>query len=174
MHRATSDETPTVIGDRTYWMVNSHVGHDCQVGNDSVFANGVLLGGSVRVGNGVIMGGNTAVHQFCRVGRGALLSGVLGLSKDLPPFFMLTGGDLAGSINLVGMRRAKMPSDQIDDVKWVYKTLFRRELSFKRAVDEIRSRADREIVAEYLAFFEASERGIVRGKADPRRGMFTA
>jgi UDP-N-acetylglucosamine acyltransferase len=169
VHRATSDETPTRIGDRSYWMVNSHAGHDCQVGNDCVFANGALLGGSVQVGDGAIVGGNAAIHQFCRVGRGALLSGAMGLSKDLPPFFMLTGGNLAGSLNVVGMRRSGMPGDQIDDVKWVFKVLYRRGLSFKQALDEIRNRSERPLVAELLEFFESSERGIVAGKGDPRR-----
>ncbi|MGH0033303.1 MAG: acyl-ACP--UDP-N-acetylglucosamine O-acyltransferase [Myxococcota bacterium] len=174
LHRATSDTQPTRVGDRNYWMVNSHAGHDCQVGNRCVFANGTLLGGSVRVDDDVITGGNTAVHQFCRIGRGALISGSFGLNKDLPPFFMLTGGNVAGSFNVVGMRRSGMPGDQIDDVKWVYKTLYRRGLTFKQAVDEIRGRADRSIVAEYLAFFEESERGIVPGKGDPRRGTYSA
>jgi len=102
IHRATSDETPTRIGDRNYWMVNTHAGHGCQIANDCVFANGTLLAGEVEIGDGVITGGNVAIHQHCRVGRGALISGTMGLNKDLPPFFMLTGGNLAGSINVLG------------------------------------------------------------------------
>lgn len=74
----------------------------------------------------------------------------------------------------MGMRRSGMPSQEIDDVKWVYKTLYPKGLSFKQAVDAIRSRAERPIVAEHLAFFEASERGVVPGKGDPRRGSFSA
>ncbi len=172
VHRATSDDTPTRIGDRNYWMVNSHAGHDSLVGSDCVFANGALLGGAVRVDDGFVVGGNTAIQQYCRVGRGALLSGTTGLNKDLPPFFMLTGGNVAGSMNVVGMRRAGMPGEEIDDVKWVFKTLYRRKLSFKQAIDRMRSRAERPIVAEYLEFFGSSERGIVSGRGDPRRGTF--
>src|SRR6185369_4051639 len=116
--RAASDEVPTRVGSRNYWMTNSHAGHDCEIGSGCVIANGTLLAGSVRVGDGVVTGGNVAVHQFCQVGRGALLCGTFGLNKDLPPFFMLTGGNIAGSINLIGMRRSGMPHDQIDDVRW--------------------------------------------------------
>jgi UDP-N-acetylglucosamine acyltransferase len=170
IHRATSRETPTRIGDRNLWMVNTHAGHDCRVGSDCVIANGALLGGNVQVGDGVVVGGNTAVHQFCRVGRGAMLSGTLGLNKDLPPFFMLTGSNVCGSLNVVGMRRSGMPGPEIDDVKWVFKLLYRRGLSFKRALDEIRTRGERPRVAELLAFLESSERGIVPGRGDPRRG----
>lgn len=172
IHRATSHETPTRIGDRNYFMVNSHAGHDCQVGSRCVFANAALLGGSVRVGDDVIVGGNAAVHQHCRIGRGALLSGATGLNKDLPPFFMLTGSNVAGSINVVGMRRAGMPGPHIDDVKWAYKLLYRKGLSFKQAVDHMRTRADRPIVAELLAFLGSSERGLVPGRGDPRRGTY--
>jgi UDP-N-acetylglucosamine acyltransferase len=170
IHRATSDETPTTIGDRTYWMVNTHAGHGCRIADGCVFANGTLLAGEVDVGEGVITGGNVAIHQYCRVGRGALISGTMGLNKDLPPFFMLTGGNLAGSINVVGMRRAGMPGEQIDDVKWVFKTLYRRGLPPAKAKAALRERAERPIVAEYLAFLDGSKRGLVPGAGDPLRG----
>lgn len=170
LHRATSRDVPTRVGDRNYFMVNSHAGHDCRIGDGCVFANGTLLAGSVEVGDGVVTGGNVAVHQHCRVGRGALLSGTMGLNKDLPPFFMLTGGNVAGSINLVGMRRAGMPGADIDDVKWVFKTLYRRGLQPKQAREALEERAQRPLVAEYLAFIDGSRRGIVPGAGDPLRG----
>src|SRR5688572_28308164 len=78
IHRATSHETPTSVGDKNYWMVNSHAGHDCRIGSNCIFANGTLLGGFVRVDDRVTTGGNTMVHQYCRVGRGAMLSGGVG------------------------------------------------------------------------------------------------
>jgi UDP-N-acetylglucosamine acyltransferase len=169
--RAASDEVPTRVGSRNYWMANSHAGHDSQIGNGCVIANGSLLGGSVRLGDGVVTGGNSAVHQFCQVGRGALLSGVVGLSKDLPPFFMLTGTNIAGSLNMIGMRRSGMPHDQIDDVRWVYKVLYRRGLSPPRATAELEQRKERPIVAEYLAFLAGSKRGLCPARGDARRGV---
>jgi UDP-N-acetylglucosamine acyltransferase len=168
--RAASEETPTRVGHRNYWMANSHAGHDCEVGSECVIANGVLLAGSVQLGDRVVIGGNTAIHQFCRVGRGALLSGTMGLNKDLPPFFTLTGGNIAGSINVIGMRRSGMPSDQIDDVKWVYKTLYRRGLSLPRALEQLAERADRPMVAEYIAFLNGSKRGLCPARGEARRG----
>ena len=167
--RAASDDVPTRVGSRNYFMVNSHAGHDCEIGNGCVIANGTLLAGSVRLGDGVVTGGNVAVHQFCQVGRGALLCGTFGLNKDLPPFFMLTGGNTAGSINLVGMRRSGMPHEQIDDVRWVYKTLYRRGLSLPRALEQLEERASRPIVAEYLAFVRGSKRGLCPARTDARR-----
>jgi UDP-N-acetylglucosamine acyltransferase len=168
--RAASEELPTRIGDGNYWMANTHAGHDCRIGSRCVIANGVLLAGSVTLGDGVVVGGNSAIHQHCRVGRGALISGTMGLNKDLAPFFTLTGGNIAGSINLVGMRRSGMPSAEIDDVKWVYKTLYRRGLAPKQAVSELETRADRPIVAEYLAFLHGSKRGLCPARGEARRG----
>jgi UDP-N-acetylglucosamine acyltransferase len=170
VHRATSHERPTQLGDGNYFMVNTHAGHDCRIGSRCVFANGTLLAGHVEVGDRVVTGGNVAVHQHCRVGRGALLSGTMGLNKDLPPFFMLTGGNIAGSINLVGMRRSGMPSAEIDDARWVFKQLYRKGLSPQQALAELKTRADRAIVAEYVAFIESSQRGIVPGAGEARRG----
>jgi len=168
--RAASDEAPTRIGSGTYWMANSHAGHDCQVGDRCVIANGVLLGGSVQVGEDVVIGGNVSVHQHTRLGRGALLSGSFGLNKDLPPFFMLTGTNICGSMNITGMRRAGMPHDQIDDVRWVFKTLYRKGLPLKRALEELQARADRPRVAEYLDFLAGMKRGLCPTRGDPRRG----
>jgi len=170
IHRATSHETPTSIGDKNFWMVNSHAGHDSRIGNNCVFANGTLLAGFVRVDDRVITGGNVTIHQFCRVGRGTMLSGTVGLSLDLPPFFMLTAGNLAGSINLVGLRRSGMPSDDIDVVKWVYRTIYRPGVTPKKALETLRERAEHPLVREYIEFIETSKRGICPARGKRIRG----
>jgi UDP-N-acetylglucosamine acyltransferase len=169
IHRAMTDHGPTTIGNRNYFMANSHAGHDSVVGSHCILANGALLGGHVTLDERVTIGGNATVHQFCRVGRGAMLSGSMGLSRDLPPFFMLTGTNTAGSLNVVGLRRSGMPVDQIQDVRWVYKILCRSGLSLAEAREALRERADRPIVTEYLQFLDASKRGICPGVHQPKR-----
>jgi UDP-N-acetylglucosamine acyltransferase len=163
IHRATSDDQPTTIGNNNYFMASSHAGHDCTIGNHCIFANGTLFGGFVRVDDRVITGGTAAVHQFCRIGRGAMLSGTAGMTQDLPPFFMLTATNVAGSINLIGLRRSNTPADVIEDVRWVYKTLYRRGLSTTTAVEQLRARGDRPMVREYIEFITSGKRGICRG-----------
>lgn len=170
IHRATSDETPTRIGDDNYWMATSHAGHDAQVGNECIFANGVALGGFVVVEDRVVIGGATVVHQFCRIGRGCMLSGATGMSLDLPPHFMLTGINVAGSINLVGLRRSKAPPETVEDVRWVYRTLYRRGLSLRNAIDILNERAERPVVREYIEFLKRSKRGICPARGKPARG----
>lgn len=115
----------TTVGDRCFLMVNSHIGHDCQVGNDVILANGAVLGGHVSIGNYVFIGGNTAVHQFCRVGEGAMLGGVSGIAADVIPFGFAFGGRayLVG-INVIGLRRRKYSRDDIHRIRRVYRMLF--------------------------------------------------
>ena len=96
-----------------------------------------------------------------------MLSGLMGTKADVPPFFMLTGINICGGVNMIGLRRSGMPHDQIDDVRWVYKTLYRRGLSPRDALIELKKRSERPLIADYIAFIESSERGYcpAHGKA---------
>jgi UDP-N-acetylglucosamine acyltransferase len=115
----------TSIGDRCFLMANSHVGHDCRIGNDVTFANGAVLGGHVVVGNGVFIGGNAAVHQFCRIGEGAMLAGLSGVAADIIPFGFALGqrAELVG-LNVVGLRRQKFSRSDIHRFRTAYRALF--------------------------------------------------
>ncbi|MHC5113242.1 MAG: acyl-ACP--UDP-N-acetylglucosamine O-acyltransferase [Planctomycetota bacterium] len=170
VHRAFTDHGPTRIGDGNMFMVNTHVGHDTVVGSDVTMVNGSLLGGHVTLGDRVIVGGNSSVHQFVRVARGAMIAGLSGPTLDVPPFFMVTGINVCPAPNLVGARRSGMSREDIEDVRWVYRLLYRRGLSRNGALEAIRERADRPLVAEYIQFIESSERGIVSARARPVRG----
>jgi UDP-N-acetylglucosamine acyltransferase len=174
VHRATSDHGPTVIGNRNFFMTNTHAGHDAHVADHCVLATGAVLGGHVVLEDRVTIGGNTAVHQFVRIGRGAMLSGGVAAPRDVPPFFMLTGVNVAGSINVVGMRRQKLPQEDFDDVRWAYKTLYRRGLPLSAALEVLRQQAQRAIIAEYVIFIERSKRGISPGHGQGLRNSLHA
>src|ERR1700757_791411 len=96
----------TRVGDGCSFMVGSHIGHDCTVGNDVTFANNVVLGGHVSVGDFAVFGGQAAVRQFVRIGEGAMVVGMSGVRADVIPFGLVQGplADLVG-LNVVGMRR---------------------------------------------------------------------
>jgi UDP-N-acetylglucosamine acyltransferase len=115
----------TLIGDRCYLMAGSHVAHDCVVGNEVTLANGVQLAGHVHVDDGVIMGGLSAVHQFGRVGRYAFVSGLSGAIADVIPYGAIIGlhGRLHG-LNLVGLRRRKVPRTNIHALRAAYHLIF--------------------------------------------------
>ncbi len=171
VHRAYTDDGPTTIGDRNTFMVASHVGHDARVGNDCTFVNGALLGGHVTIEDRVVVGGTTVVHQFCRVGRSAMLAGKMGTKWDIPPYVMLTGINIVGSLNMVGLRRSGMPADDIAEVKWVFRTLYREDRSLSEALETLREHDDHPIVAEYIQFLETSDRGLCPGIPKAAHGM---
>ncbi|MFO0963523.1 MAG: acyl-ACP--UDP-N-acetylglucosamine O-acyltransferase [Phycisphaerales bacterium] len=169
IHRGKTAE-PTRIGNSNYWMTNSHVGHDSVVGNNCIIATNSALAGHVEIADRVIFGGVATIHQFTRVGRGAMLGGLTGISMDLPPFFMTTSINLAGSINLVGLRRSGASVKQIDTVRWVYKTIYRSGSTPQQALPILRERAGDPLVDEYIAFIASSKRGICHGAGRTSRG----
>ena len=81
----------TRVGDRGYFMNCSHVGHDCQVGNDVIFATSATLGGHCEIGDFVFIGGLSAVHQFTRIGPQVMVGGVCGVRGDVIPFGLVNG-----------------------------------------------------------------------------------
>ena len=114
----------TKVGANGYFMANSHVGHDCHVG-DGVTANSVALGGHVEIGDGVIFGGLAAVQQFCRVGKGAMVGGLTGVNRDIIPYAMAFGDhvELAG-LNLIGLKRRGLPRDTINAMRATFRAVF--------------------------------------------------
>ena len=110
VHRGTGDGTETRIGDDCFLMTNSHVGHNCTVGNHVTIVSGALLGGHVTVGDKAVISGNTAVHQFVRVGTLSMLAGVTAVTQDIPPFSMTDHLGRVAGINVVGLRRSGFSS----------------------------------------------------------------
>ena len=107
IHRAIHEGNDTLIGNSNFVMATGHIAHDCVVGNNVVLANNSALAGHVIVEDRVFISGLVAVHQFCRIGKGAMAGGHSGISRDVPPFMTVKGGIgfLAG-VNLIGLRRA--------------------------------------------------------------------
>jgi UDP-N-acetylglucosamine acyltransferase len=128
----------TTVGNKCFMMANSHVGHDCHVGNNVTFANGALLGGHVTVADGVFIGGNTAVHQFCRIGEGAMLGGVSGITRDIIPFGFAFGpkADLVG-LNVLGLKRRKFSRSDIHRIRSAYQALFFSDGTFAERFERV-------------------------------------
>ena len=147
----------TEIGDRCFLMVGSHVGHDCQVGNDVTFANNAVLGGHVTVGDNVFLGGNAAVHQFVRIGEGAMVAGVSGVRADLIPFGYAVGqlADLIG-LNVIGLKRRGCTRDELHRLRRAYRMLFLGGETFRQRVDAVTQEfAGDPLVGKIVAFIGA-------------------
>ncbi len=163
----------TVVGDRNFIMAGAHIAHDCIVGNHCIFANSAMIGGHVEVGDRVFLSGSAGVHQFCRVGRLALVSGLSGLTQDLPPFWIAQGVmNLVHGINVVGMRRAGIANAEIQAVRRAFRTIHLQGLLLKAALAKLeREVPESECVREIIAFVRSSKRGICTGMGrDADRG----
>jgi UDP-N-acetylglucosamine acyltransferase len=161
VHRGTTQSWTTRIGSHNYFMANSHVAHDCQIGSRCILANGALVGGHCTLEDNVYLSGNSAVHQFVRIGRLALLSGCSATTKDVPPFLIQQNIDTVVGVNLVGMRRAGMSVPQITAVRRAFRILFRDGLILPAALLRIEQELGAvEVVAEMVAFIRQCHRGI--------------
>ena len=159
IHRATGD-IPTTVGDRNMMMVNSHLAHDVVMHNDCVLVNGSLIGGHVEIFDKFTAGGNAVVHQHCRVGRLSMLSGVEGLTQDLPPFCMCYHTRLIGSLNIVGLRRNGYRK-HIKNLQRAFDIMLRMSLPNKAVTEHIRAELGHDPLCEEMAaFVESSRRGI--------------
>ncbi|MDA9178131.1 acyl-ACP--UDP-N-acetylglucosamine O-acyltransferase [Candidatus Pelagibacter sp.] len=115
----------TIIGNNCLFMISSHIGHDCDIGNNVIIANNVPLGGHVTIEDNVIIGGNSAVQQFTRIGKMAMIGGMTGVLHDVIPYGLSTGNrnSLQG-LNLIGLRRAKFENKDILGLSDAYKEIF--------------------------------------------------
>lgn len=165
VHRGTGENTKTVIGSHCYLMVNAHVGHNCVIGSNVTMVNGSMLGGFVQVADRAIIGGNTAVHQFCRVGRLAMLTNGCCMNVDVPPFFTCMTTNCITQLNAVGLRRAGIPNEHIDAVRQAFQLLFRSNRLLGPAIERLPANLQNiPEVAEIVTFCKETKRGIARFK----------
>ena len=153
-HRATVENSATLIGSKCYFMNHSHVAHDCSIGDETIFANNVAIGGFVEVSNNVFMGGAVVVHQFCRVGCYAIVRGTSGLSMDVMPYTTAGGAPAKHyRLNTIGLKRSGVTGIR-------YKTLASafRLLKAKESLDDLEETAELKILKDWLAV--KSKRGV--------------
>jgi UDP-N-acetylglucosamine acyltransferase len=166
IHRGTAEGSETVVGDNNFLMVQSHLGHNCRIEDNVIIANGALLAGYVEVEEGAFISGNVVFHQFCRVGRYAMIGGFTGVNKDVPPYMLVRGPSVIRGINLVGLRRAGFSREAIKEVKEAYRMLFTSELKVKEALEKIRGSLKTEEIEHLVSFVESSKRGICKYRYD--------
>lgn len=162
-HRAAGAGNTTRVGNHNFIMGNVHIGHNCVVGNHVILANDTGLGGHVEVQDRAFLSKGSACHQFTRVGRYVMLSGLSGINQDAPPFMMLSGHNAAVyGLNLVGIKRAGYDRDTRRALQEAHKILYRKGLLVKEALVEL-DQIDSEPVRELADFVRSSKRGIVSG-----------
>lgn len=153
----------TTVGKGNFIMAYAHIAHDCKVGNSVIMANCATLAGHVEVDDFVIFSGLCAIHQFCKVGKYAFISGLTGAPMDIPPF-IIAAGDRAKpyGINVVGLERRGFTKDEISTLKKAYRILFRSSLPLSTSLKIIREELTGPHIDELINFIETSKRGICR------------
>lgn len=165
IHRGTMQGGAlTKIGDHNLFMVNTHVAHDCIIGNHVIFSNNAAIAGHVNVGDYASLGGFVGVHQFCTIGAHSFAGGGSMIMKDVAPFVRVFGNPAqVHGLNSVGLSRRDFSNDIIMALKQAYKIIFRTSHTVKEAVDKLNTLivSCPEIVI-MRDFLEHSERGITR------------
>lgn len=163
VHRATTLERPTELGDDNFLFARAHVAHDCRVGNGVLIASGAMVAGHAVVGDRANISGNCVVHQYVRIGRLALLRGGSRTSRDVPPFAIMDWTHTVRAVNRVGLRRAGFSGERIRALQNAFATLFRTRRNLRQALAEVAAAPMSDDVAELVAFIRASTRGVCFG-----------
>jgi UDP-N-acetylglucosamine acyltransferase len=158
------DAAVTRLGNDNWIMAYVHLAHDCQVGNNTIFANNAQLAGHVRVGDYAILGGFTVVHQFVSIGAHSITAMGTILLQDLPPYVTAAGNTAKPhGINSEGMKRRGFAPEALAAIKSAYKTLYKSGLTLDQARQALAMQAQtRAEVGLFLEFLRDSRRGIVR------------
>jgi UDP-N-acetylglucosamine acyltransferase len=154
----------TRMGNNNWIMAYVHVAHDCQIGNNVIFANSTQLAGHVVIDDYAILGGFTGVHQFCQIGAHVMTAVGTVLLHDIPPYVKVSGSPAAPhGINSEGLKRRGFTGDALAGIKRAYKTLYRSGLTLEEAKVQLSLQiAEHPEVRIMADFINRSQRGIVR------------
>lgn len=158
------DKGATRIGNNNWIMAYVHIAHDCQIGNNTIFANNTSLAGHVDVHDFAILGGFTLVHQFCKIGAHIITAVGSVVFKDIPPYVTAAGYDAKPhGINAEGLKRRGFTPESIMNIKRAYKTLYRNGLTLEEAKQQLRVQHEKcAEIGILLDFLDISSRGIIR------------
>lgn len=161
----------TIVGNHCTLLANSHVAHDCRVGDHVIMSNNVMIAGHSHIDQYVIMGGGSAVHQFVRIGAHAFVGGLAGIENDIIPYGMALGNraSLAG-LNLIGLRRRGFSREDVHELRRAYRLLFAAEGTLQEriadVVDEFENHPQVKEIVDFIAAGKDRALCVPRGARD--------
>jgi len=162
INRGTAPLSTTIIGSDCFIMANAHVAHNCVLGDRVILANNVALAGYVEIEDQAFLSGGVVVHQFCRIGKLAMIGGNSKIVQDCLPFVITDGvPGRASGLNVVGLRRSGITSTQLRALKDAYRALVRSGLALEDALGKL-SAVDEPLVRHLATFIRGSQRGFCR------------
>ena len=162
LHRATKEGGATKLGNRNYIMGQTHIAHDCVLGDDNIMVLNGQIAGHCHIGNKVFISGLVGLHQFCHVGDYSMLAGCSKIVKDVPPFVTIDGNPATViGLNSIGLKRAGFSSEIRDKIKHAYKVLYHSKMNTRKALEALKAENDTTAEVQYIIrFFEESDRGV--------------
>ncbi len=149
----------TSVGNNCLFMVSAHIAHDCFVGNNVILANNVPLGGHAHIDDHAIIGGNSAVQQFTRIGKSAMIGGMCGVVRDIIPYGIAHGNrSVLQGLNLIGLRRKNIENKNIKLLSEAYKEIFKNENLTENLKNLSKDFKDNELVLEVINFIEKDKK----------------
>jgi UDP-N-acetylglucosamine acyltransferase len=168
IHRALVPDHATTIGDNCLLMVNSHVAHDCRLGNSVIVTNNAMLAGHVHVDDRAYISGAAGIHQFCRVGTLAMVGGQAHLVQDVPPYVTVDGlSSLVVGLNKIGLRRAGHDQAAIQAIMAAYRVIYRSGLRWTEVLEQLRTSFPTGPASAFYEFLSTTARGIVSERRTP-------
>ena len=163
LNRGTKETGETRIGDDVLIMTGVHVAHDCIIGNNVILVNLVALGGHVEVGDWAILGGASNAHQFCKIGKHAMIAANSKIVQDVPPFILAGKHPVQYSgINSLGLTRRGFSDEDKSNLKKAYRYIFRSDLNQSDAINRINEEfSEDKNIKDVVNFFKSSKRGII-------------
>ncbi len=163
LNRGTKETGETRIGDDVLIMTGVHVAHDCIIGNNVILVNLVALGGHVEVGDWAILGGASNAHQFCKIGKHAMIAANSKIVQDVPPFILAGKHPVQYSgINSLGLTRRGFSDKDKSNLKKAYRYIFRSDLNQSDAINRINEEfLEDKNIKDVVHFFKSSKRGII-------------
>jgi len=165
INKGTNAKGITSIGDNCLLMAYSHVAHDCKIGNNVIIVNSVAVAGEVEIDDFAIVSAASMIHQFCRVGKHAMLQGGARVGKDIPPYVTVGRIPLVYvGLNSIGLKRRGFSTEKINKIQEIYRIIYNSGLNFTQALQQI----EKEIPVsderdEIVNFMKDSKRGLIKG-----------
>jgi UDP-N-acetylglucosamine acyltransferase len=171
IHRAYANEAVTTIGDNNLLMVGAHIAHDCTIGNNCFLVNNCMLAGHVTVEDRAYISGGVGIHQFCRIGKLAILGALARIVQDVPPYVMVEGGGASQivGLNKVGLRRAGYTSDEVQQLKAAYRVIYRQGLRWSEVLQILKTEFATGPAAAFYEFLKTGKRGFTQERRISRK-----
>lgn len=169
INRATGENEITQLGDHNLLMAYAHVAHNCVIENEVIIANSVALAGHIYIESKARISGVLGVHQFVHIGSLAMVGGMSRIERDVPPFTIVEGNpSRVRSLNLIGLQRSGLTSEEISQLKKAFRLVYRSDLSFKEALAQLQEQSNNSLVNHFYHFLQKSTTG--EGRRGPIPG----